>query len=236
MDARTAPHHAPRFRSSVSYLFSDSLSAFVRFHPWFLFLFLACAPVAAQRVVDRIVATVEGEPVTLSELRELARFQQLAGGGAASEKELLDRRIEQWIVFTEAQASGFARPAATDVEREMNRLARPFPSAEAFGARLRELELSEAGARRLVELQLYLARYLEAKFRPAAQIEQEAVEAYYRGEFTRALAGRGQAVPPLADVGERIREVLVQRDITERAGRWLDESRKRLRIQIRPEK
>jgi len=212
------------------------LSVFIRVHPWLLFFLMVCATAAGQRVVDRIVATIEGDPVTLSELRELGRFQQLAGGTAASEKELLDRRIDQWIVATEAQASGFARPPAADVEREVQRLAAQFPSEEAYRARLRELELTEATVGRLVELQLYLARYLEAKFRPAAQIEQEQVEAYYRGEFSRAMAARGQPVPPFADVEERIREVLVQRDITERAGRWLDETRKRLRIEIRAER
>ncbi|GEM_PF-532924 len=231
---RTDSRRASRVVISFPQALFGSVSVFRGVPRWFLFLFLSW-PAGAQRVVDRIVATVEGEPITRSEVRELGRFQQLAGGPAAAEKQLLDRRIDQWMVHTEARASGFARPAAGDVEREMKRLAAGFFSPEAWRERLRELELDEAGVRRLLELQLYLARYLEAKFRPAAQIEQEAVEAYYREEFSRALAARGQPVPPLAEVEERIREALVQRDITERASRWLEESRKRLRIRLRAE-
>jgi hypothetical protein len=39
-------------------------------------------------------------------------------------------------------------------------------------------------------------------------------------------------VPPLDDVDDTIREVLIQRAINDRATKWLDDTRDRLRIDI----
>ena len=60
------------------------------------------------------------------------------------------------------------------------------------------------------------------------------IERYYREELTPSLAARGEKVPPLDEVREQIRELLVQRSISQRAGRWLEETRPRLRIEIGP--
>ena len=48
--------------------------------------------------------------------------------------------------------------------------------------------------------------------------------------MTPQLKARGQSVPPLNEVDDTIREVLVQRAIDSLSTRWLDETRDRLRI------
>ncbi len=184
-----------------------------------------------QRVVDRIVARIENDILTLSELRELGGFQQLLEGRAASEDQLLRQLVEQWITATEAAAARFPQPSEADVNGELERVEKQFSSPEAYRARLRELGLSAESVRRLVERQLYLAGYLDYKFRPAAQVKATQVAQYYSEELAAQLAARGQPVPPLPDVQDKIRELLTQREITARATRWLDEMRSRLRIE-----
>lgn len=192
-------------------------------------------PLQGQRqVVDRIVARVEDDILTLSEMRELGRFQELLEGRAAGDPELLHQLIEQWIVATEAEAARFPHPAAADVDRERERLEKQFDSGEACQGRLRELGLTPGAVRRLLERRLWLARYLDYKFRPAAQVENEQVEQYYREEMAPRLAALGQTVPALEKVQEQIREVLTQREISRRAERWLEETRGRLRIETEP--
>lgn len=192
---------------------------------------LLAAAAAGQQVVDRIVARIEGDILTLSEVRELRGFQELVDGKAVSEAEALDQLIAQWIVATEAQAARFPRPAETHVTAETARLAGKFASPEAYRARLAELGLSEAAVKRLIERGLHLAWYLDYKFRPAVQVPQEEVERYYRESLAPQLAARGETVPPLEQVEERIRKLLEEREISERAARWLDDTKKRLRIE-----
>jgi hypothetical protein len=80
--------------------------------------------------------------------------------------------------------------------------------------------------------QLYLSRFLDFRFRPAAQIDEKQLQTYYDNEFAPQLKARNQAVPPLDDVEDTIREVLVQRAINERATQWLDDTRSRLKIDV----
>jgi hypothetical protein len=92
--------------------------------------------------------------------------------------------------------------------------------------------LTEAAVRRLIAQQLYLSRFIDYRFRPEAQVSDEQVDAYYQNEFAPQLKARNESVPPLDDVEDTIREVLIQRAINDRATKWLDDTRDRLRIDI----
>ena len=84
----------------------------------------------------------------------------------------------------------------------------------------------------MLEQQIYLSRFLDYRFRPAAQVDEKQIEAYYNDEFAPQLKARGGKVPPVDDVEDTIREVLVQRDIDTLAKQWLDDTRDRLKIDI----
>jgi hypothetical protein len=205
--------------------------------PQFALLCLLAAGLAhsarAQQLVDRIVATVEGDVITLSEVRELGAFNRLTGQSQLSDHELLQRLINQWIVVSEATASRFPASSQAQLDIAYNQLVAEFPSPEAYRARLRELGLDDAAVRRQLERQLFLARYLDQKYRFLVRVEQPSVDAYYREVFAPRLQARGEKPPPLDAVREQVREILTQQEITRLAERWLDESRARLRIELR---
>jgi len=188
----------------------------------------------SPELVDRIVARIEGDIILLSEVRELAAYQQLLEGRAQPEDQLLRALIEQWVVRSEAQAAQFPPPAAAVIDAEAVRIQSRFPSPQAYRERLAALNLSPQSLRHIVERQLYLARYLDYKFRPAVQVEEEDISKYYQDELAPALRTRGQTPPPLDDLREQIREVLVQRGINERADTWFEETKSRLQIEIVP--
>ena len=98
-----------------------------------------------------------------------------------------------------------------------------------------DVGLSPAAIRRMLTQQLYLARFLDFRFRPAVQVDQKQIEDYYRSELLPPLQARGQTLPSIESVAETIREVLVQRAISARAAQWLDETRQRVKIDIAPE-
>ena len=193
---------------------------------------MSAAATPAQQVVDRIVARVNGDILTLSEMRELAAFQQLTGAKPASDAELIRQLVDQWIVSGEARAERFPRPPEAAVTQALSNLEGQFPSPEAFRSRMKEARLTQAAVRRQIEEQIFQLRYLEQKFRAAAQVESAQIEAYYRQELVPQLAARGQQAPPLESVQNQIREVLVQREISRQATRWLEESRANVKVEI----
>lgn len=185
--------------------------------------------------VDGIAARIEDDILTDSELRELAAFQELIDGWAKPRADLIRELEDQWVVRGEAEAARYPQPSPADGDRAYARLAARFPSQENFKKRSADVGLTEAEIRRMLTKQLYLSRFLEYRFRPAAQVDQKQIETYYHDELIPQLKSRGQPVPPIEDVEDTIREVLVQRAISDRAAQWLDETRARLKIDVMPQ-
>jgi hypothetical protein len=182
--------------------------------------------------VDRIAARIEDDIIMESEVRELTGFQELVEGHSKSRDELIRELAGEWIVRGEAQAAKYPPPMNDDIERAYARLAGQFASPEDFKRRMIAAGLTDAAVRRLLGQQLYLARFLDYRFRPSVQVDQKQIEKYYNQEFAPQLKTRGQAIPPLEEVEDTIREVLVQRAITERATQWVDETRAGLKIDV----
>jgi hypothetical protein len=186
------------------------------------------------RVVDRIVARIEDDIILQSQVRELGAFQKLIEGRAESDDQLLSELIEQWVVETEATASHFPEPVQSEVDRELARLPSQFAGSDAYSAKLNELGLSATQVRQLLVRQIYVERYLDYKFRPAVQIQSADIEAYYRKELLPELAKKNQPTPARAEVEDQIREVLIQRGISDLTAKWLDETKSRLKIELTP--
>jgi hypothetical protein len=211
-----------------------ALSIFV----WILLLGVASSAIASPaaqeqpgRVVDRIVARIEGDIILLSQVRELGAFQHLVEGKAESDDGLLAELIEQWIVQTEATQSRFPQPVQSEVDRELARLVAQFPSAQAYKTKLGGLGLSETQVRQLLARQIYIERYIDYKFRPSVQVKSEDVQNYYQNELLPELAKKNELAPRRADVEGQILELLTQRAITDLATKWLDDTRSRLKIE-----
>ena len=199
--------------------------------PPLLLLFAAMAGFA-QEVVDRIAARVDVDVVLLSEIRALSRYQMFVDGKSESDRQILERLIDQWIVRNEASVSRIAQPSDEEVERSLTRLRRSFSSAEEFNERRKQSGLGEEDVRRMVRSQLYLSNYLDSRFRPSIQIDDRAIQEFYEKRVIPRAQSRGQNPPTLEAAHDFIQEALVQRSINEQADKWLKESRTRVRVEI----
>jgi parvulin-like peptidyl-prolyl isomerase len=186
---------------------------------------------AAQEIVDRIVARVENDIILLSDIRALSRYQQFLDGKSEKDAQILERLIDQWIVRTEANASRFPQPSDADIDRELERVQKSFASKEEFEARRKQIGLSAAEIRDMVGTQLYLSNYLDSRFRPGVQIDPKTIDDFYEKSVVPRAKARGQEPPPLDTARDFIQEALVQRGINDQADQWLIESKSRLHIE-----
>jgi len=197
---------------------------------------LSQAPAApkdpAALPVDGIAARIEDDVILESEVHELGAFQLLSDGKSKPRNELIRELADQWIVRGEANTAKYPLPSADEIENAYQQFVKQFPSPEEFQKRLTAADLTETAVKRILSQQLYLAHFLDYRFRAAAQIDDKELEKYYNEEFAPQLKARNEPVPPLEDVEDTIREVLVQRAINDRAEKWLDDTRQRLRIDI----
>jgi hypothetical protein len=198
--------------------------------PWLWLSLGGACSVLAQQVVDRIAARVEEEIILQSDVEQLARYQLLVDGKAESEVQILDRLIDQWIVRKEAEASHFPGPVKADVDRGIQRLERSFARKEDFDSQREKAGISEAELRQIVTAQAYLSNYLDSRFRPTVQVDEQAIQDFYNQALIPRAKARGQEPPSLDAARDLIQEALTQRGINEQADRWLKESRGRLHI------
>jgi parvulin-like peptidyl-prolyl isomerase len=186
---------------------------------------------AAQEIVDRIVARVENDIILLSDIRALSRYQQFLDGKSETDTQILERLIDQWIVRTEAGVSRFPQPSDADIDRELERVQKSFASKEEFEARRKQIGLSAAEIREMVAAQLYLSNYLDSRFRPGVQIDPKTIDDFYEKSVVPRAKALGQEPPPLDTARDFIQEALVQRGINDQADQWLIESKARLHIE-----
>jgi peptidyl-prolyl cis-trans isomerase SurA len=193
---------------------------------------LSLPPVArTQQVVDRIVARVDHDVITQSDLNELGRFQKLVDGKQQPSADRLRERVEQWIVNREASLSGFRAPDAKAADKAFTNLQKRIGTPAEFEKKLKEVGLTASQVKQMLERQIFLSRYLDYKFRPEVQVNERQIEEYYRKTLVPELKRAGQNLPPLASVADKIREVLVERGINQRATEWLDEMRARWKVE-----
>lgn len=184
--------------------------------------------------IDGIAAKIGNDVLTDSEVRELEDYQKLVEGKAQDRTKVVGELVDQWVVETDALASKFPHPSASDVTLEFQTLLKQFPSREQFQARLVQSGLTQEQVLQVIERQLYYVRFLDYKFHAATQVTAAQIQSYYQQDFSPQLQKRGLAVPPMSQVEAQIRQLLTQEEINEKAAQWLEDAKARLRIIIQP--
>jgi len=196
-----------------------------------VFLSVLAPPILlAQEVIDRIVARVDNDVILLSDVRLLSRYQLLVDGKSESDWEILNRLIDQWIVRSEATVARTPKPSEAEIDRGQQRLLQSFASPDDYEARRRLSGLSEADVRRLTADQIYLNNYLDSRFRPSVQVNEQAIQDFYQNSLLPRAKARGQNPPALDAAHDYIQEALVQKGINQQADLWLSESKARIHV------
>lgn len=194
-------------------------------------LLLAASTVAPQEteLVDRVLAVVDEDPILQSELDQIVALGLVAPeaeeGDAEFRRRLLDRMIDQRLRFHEIDRYGFAEVPLEEVDEQFDALEEAMGGAQAMQSKLTELELDEEGVRQLLARQLMVLIYVEERLGPRVLIGLDDIQSYYDETLVPAMREQGQTAPPIAEVRERIRELLREQRLNEEIEIWTDELR-----------
>ena len=184
---------------------------------------------APPRLVDRVVAVVDEDPILLSDVERVIGLRVLeAGAGESPEalrRRVLDGLIEQRLRLHEIGRYGFEETPLEEVDRQVEALAARFPDEAAFRAELERLGLAESDLRQVVARQLSVLAYVEQRLGPRVFVGVEEIRRYYDEELVPELARDGQPPPPIDQVREQIRALLRERRLNEEIDRWTEELR-----------
>jgi peptidyl-prolyl cis-trans isomerase SurA len=186
------------------------------------------ARIASGELVDRIVAIIDREVVTLSEAEQAKEIASARSGEAPPLASIVERLIESRLVEREVERFTDVQVPADSVEAAFQEIRSGFPSESSFEAMLERSGLSEAELRGSLRRQLRTAQYLEQRFRPLTFVSEEQIEVYYRDELTPSMAGR--PAPPLPEVSDAIQRILEERAFNHRVEEWIALLKERAKI------
>jgi hypothetical protein len=179
----------------------------------------------AAEIIDRVMAVVGGQVITLSDTRaalELGLVKTPDPDQSGALRELIDREL----TLVEVRRYVPPDPPASAVEGRMRDVRGRFSSPEDFEQTLSRSGLNEDRLREWLRDELRIQEYLDERFAGAAQPSDEQVAVYLRAHRDELLAE--------ARTEERARDVARDRLAASRRAtiinEWLDGLRRRADI------
>jgi hypothetical protein len=198
----------------------------------FLFLMTGIPPVRAE-VIDRIVAVVNQQVITLGDVEQEEKFQDLglvADPLAEDRKEtqkliqseIIHKLIQQRLIRDQVLSFPGSEVNSSEVERQMEALKQKWGGEQQFQRMLAGDDISLDGLRQRLEWQMQVLKFLDSRFRQFVVVEPKEIEEYYTKEFLPELAKRGETInPPLTQVEEQIRQIIAEDKINAEVDSWL---------------
>jgi hypothetical protein len=195
----------------------------------------------AGEVIDRIVAKVNGHIILQSDWDEALCYEALLNGRDLSQftdddrRNVLDRLIDQELLGEQMKSASFQHASEAEAAARLAEARKNYPQAatdEGWHAVLSRFGLEEKNLVAHVQQQIDLMRLVDARLRPAVQIDSKTIEAYYREKFVPQLKQAGAGEVPLADVSAKIRELLTQEKVNELMVSWLQSLRSESKVSV----
>jgi peptidyl-prolyl cis-trans isomerase SurA len=179
----------------------------------------AAGSYARAELVDRIVAIIDREVVTLSEAEQASEIARARSAEEVPFVAIVERLIEARLVEREVERFTSEPVPSALVERAFEEVRAGSSSASEFEKMLARNGLTEDELREILRRQVSVARYLERRFRPLTFVTDEQIAAYYRDELAPSVSG--DRLPELEQVSESIRRILEERAFNERVEEWI---------------
>jgi len=189
------------------------------------------------KVVDYMVATVNGSLVTYSDLVWQLALQPntlLDNPRREDLQRALETIIEQRLVFQDAEKLPHIHATDKEIEVAIAELLRLFPSQEEFRQRMARTGLTSERLREIVSERVEIEKYLDFRFRSFTVVAAKEINEYYRDTYVPQFRKRlpGAVVPKITDVRAQIEKQLIELRVGSDLQKYIDERRERAEIVI----
>ncbi len=216
-----------------------------RFTHCLILLFLVAAGLGihatarAQQVVDQILALVNDEVVTKSDLLwSIALDPDAPNPAGPIGSDMLRRKLETMIderlVLQEARKVPGPETSQDDLDKKRNELIARFPSETAFRERIQSVGLTPERLDDLLRQRIRIDQFVDFRFRSFVFVTDQQIKQYYEKELAPKIREQGQVPPGLeeGDIRDRIEQILRQQKINEEIDTFLRDARQRADVVI----
>ena len=199
-----------------------------------LMLVLLFVGILRAQLIDRVLAVVVGEPVTLSDVTTAMRLGLVpaAPGDGDGVQSTLNALVERQLQLIEVNRYVPAEPTDAEIDARIAQVRSRFDSAAAFDAALKETSVAPAQLRARVRDDLRIESYLRQRFAASYQPSEDEVARYYRSHESDFVSNG--TLRPYAEVRDEARRRLVEGRTAALVRDWIAGLRRRADVTILP--
>ena len=206
------------------------MRAFGRLVVGLAILVSASGPVRAE-IIDRVLAVVDTQIITLSDVRAALRFGLVPEDVTTDPTgAVLQRLIDRRLMLIEVDRYAPPEPSEAAVNASLAAVERRFKDALGLEIALNQSSLTREELRRQLRDTLRIESYLQQRFSTSVQVSDDEVARYYREhpeEFTR----EGQ-VRSFEEARETARARVIEHQRATFVTQWIEGLRKRGSVQL----
>ena len=186
---------------------------------------------AGAELIDRVVASVNNDVITWSELNQAVGFNAALGGGGGGElrAQTLEGLINRRLLVQEARRLKFVEISEQDVDAETNKLRERLGSEKAFTDLLGKLDMTGGQLRRMLAERLLVERHVEKKVGLFIRVTRDEAEAYFNRNPGRFRGKR------FSEVQKAITAGLQEQQLDQQMTKYLAELRSKADVRMAPE-
>ena len=162
---------------------------------------------AHAQVLDRIVATVGQQVITLSDARAAVGLGLLPDASALPFAAVVERLVDRELMRAEIDRFGVMAPAPELLASRIEAIRKRFASQRAFEAALEAHGLSDARFRAWMAVDWRIEQYIQQRFDAASQPTDEDVLQYFQSR-EREFSENGRP-PRFEEIREQVRRRLL---------------------------
>ncbi len=206
----------------------------------FTMVFIFCGAVNAlgqEMLVDRLAATVNGDPITQSDL-----IWNIALDPAVPENSkqatylipILNQIIDQRLLLAEAIRLPSLDPSTAELTQAISELIARFPSATIFYQRLSAVGLTREMLMEILRQRLRILKYIDFRFRSFIVVTETELQQYYQQVYIPQLQQRNikPNSQPTEEERALIEAILVEERVNRETERFLENTRQQADIVI----
>ncbi|MEK6304054.1 MAG: hypothetical protein AABO41_25405 [Acidobacteriota bacterium] len=199
------------------------------------FLFGYSPAVSAQTVVDQILAQVNDDVVTRTDLLWSIALDPRApspAGPVSSDllKQKLEVMVDQRLIAQEAARLPSAELTRDEVDKKRTEVVKSFKSEADFRQRVESVGLTPDRIDDLIRERILIDRFVDFRFRSFVLVTEPEIQKYFDETLAPRIRAAGQVPPALAKVSDDIGALLKQEKINQEIDRWLTTVRQRADI------
>jgi hypothetical protein len=201
---------------------------------------LLLAGVAQAQVVDRMVAVVNRHVILESELDQATRVEFLLQGKPinaltyADRTAVLERLIDRSLLDQQMVNPAMLDPTPEELKAKVEEVRQGIPGAstnENWKTILAGYGLAQQDVEEQLASQFRILRLIDLRFRGLVRVDKEAIAAYYQDRFLPEVRKRNASEPKLAEVSNKIEQILAEQRIDELLNNWLKTLRAQAHIE-----